>query len=300
MKKAFSLTELAIVILIIGIMITGVTQASRMIAASRLQSGQSLTQSSPVAGIKGLTAWFETTLDKSFNSNEAIDGADIFTWYDINPTSVTKYNLISDVVTPDPESDEPVYETDVANNLPMVKFDGIDDYLIGNSADGNIIPSLYTSPMTIFVVSKPTFSPLQALLKVIFSFHSSGSTNRLIVGFSALTDTITMTGTTAFNTNYATTIHDKATIMGFKFRGSSDEDVDYFLNGTLFTTAAGVDQVSAAARFSVGQEWDGAADASDYFTGYIGEIIIYNRALSAAEITDVSRYLGKKWGVIIS
>lgn len=46
-KKAFSLIELSIVILIIGILVAGVTQSSRLINAMRIQSIRSLTINSP-------------------------------------------------------------------------------------------------------------------------------------------------------------------------------------------------------------------------------------------------------------
>lgn len=42
-KKAFSLIELSIVILIIGIIVAGVTQGLRLINAFRLSSAKSLT-----------------------------------------------------------------------------------------------------------------------------------------------------------------------------------------------------------------------------------------------------------------
>lgn len=52
-KSAFSLIELSIVILIVGILIAGVTQSSRMVGKSRIKTAKTLTQSSPVGSIKG-------------------------------------------------------------------------------------------------------------------------------------------------------------------------------------------------------------------------------------------------------
>lgn len=45
-NKAFSLIELSIVILIIGILVAGVTSSSRLINQMRLTSARTLTQSS--------------------------------------------------------------------------------------------------------------------------------------------------------------------------------------------------------------------------------------------------------------
>ena len=63
-KKAFSPIELSIVILIIGILIAGVTQSSRLIRQAKLKTAQTLT-----SGADGVT-----------------------TWYDINPQSSSKNN----------------------------------------------------------------------------------------------------------------------------------------------------------------------------------------------------------------
>ncbi|MBU6338893.1 MAG: prepilin-type N-terminal cleavage/methylation domain-containing protein [Rickettsiales bacterium] len=52
--KAFSLIELSIVILVIGILFAGVMQGRSLIQKSRLKTAQSLTKSSPVSGIYGL------------------------------------------------------------------------------------------------------------------------------------------------------------------------------------------------------------------------------------------------------
>ena len=64
--KAFSLIELSIVILIIGILVAGVTQSSRLIREFKLTTAKNLTRNSPVSSIKGLYFWFETTSESSF------------------------------------------------------------------------------------------------------------------------------------------------------------------------------------------------------------------------------------------
>jgi len=53
-SQAFSLIELSIVILIIGILVAGVTQSSRLVTQFRLLSARNMTQSSPVPTIKDL------------------------------------------------------------------------------------------------------------------------------------------------------------------------------------------------------------------------------------------------------
>lgn len=53
----------------------------------------------------------------------------------------------------------------------------------------------------------------------------------------------------------------------------------------VFNTLAGNPDWSNAALFSFGQEWDGGA--SDFFDGYIDDVMLWGRALSLGEIRDL-------------
>ena len=68
-KKAFSLIELSVVVLIIGILIAGITQSSRLVRAMKLNTARSLTRSSDVNSIRNLTAWFDVTAEGVFSSS---------------------------------------------------------------------------------------------------------------------------------------------------------------------------------------------------------------------------------------
>ncbi len=57
--SAFSLIELSIVILIIGTLIAGVTQGSRLVRISKLRTAQNQTSTSPVSSIDGLALWLD-------------------------------------------------------------------------------------------------------------------------------------------------------------------------------------------------------------------------------------------------
>lgn len=125
--KAFSLIELSIVILIIGILVAGVTQSSRLLRQVALSSAKSLTTSSPVHSISGLVSWYEPTLDKSFDEFEASDNSTVSKWYDINPTSSSKIDLIQTDATR-----RPTYTSNAVNGLPSLKFNGVNTYLKTN------------------------------------------------------------------------------------------------------------------------------------------------------------------------
>lgn len=66
-KNAFSLIELSIVILIIGILIVGVAQSGSLVGKFRLSSARNLTQNSSVASIPGMIFWVDSVSEKSFD-----------------------------------------------------------------------------------------------------------------------------------------------------------------------------------------------------------------------------------------
>lgn len=84
-NKAFSLVELSIVILIIGVLIAAAGQGIDLLQDARLTAARMLTQSSRVASLKGLSLWLETTSENSFSAAEAVDGSVVTSWNDINP-----------------------------------------------------------------------------------------------------------------------------------------------------------------------------------------------------------------------
>ena len=64
-KKAFSLVEISIVILIIGLLIAGISKAGDMIFDVSLKSASSLTKGTKVGRMPGLALWLETTTSES-------------------------------------------------------------------------------------------------------------------------------------------------------------------------------------------------------------------------------------------
>ncbi len=97
LKKAFSLIELSVVVLIIGILIAGITQSSRLVRAMKLNTARSLTRSSDVNSIRNLTAWFDATAEGVFSSSCATTSTNT------NLTSATR-----------------IFNTDTTNGNPSV------------------------------------------------------------------------------------------------------------------------------------------------------------------------------------
>ena len=90
-KKAFSLVEISIVILIIGLLIAGISKASDLIFDANQSSARSITKASKVNRMPNLVLWLETTLVESIKDSERYNDATVTTWRDINPQSTTKF-----------------------------------------------------------------------------------------------------------------------------------------------------------------------------------------------------------------
>ena len=133
LKKAFSLIELSVVVLIIGILIAGITQSSRLVRAMKLNTARSLTRSSDVASIRNLTAWFDATAEGVLSTTiPATSGAtyadpghrdNVLVWKDSNPQDTDADKVILYNTT---SANAPIYLNSAISGLPALYFDGAD------------------------------------------------------------------------------------------------------------------------------------------------------------------------------
>ena len=275
--KAFSLIELSIVILIIGILVAGVTQSSRLVKQVKLMSARSITLSSPVPTIKNLVAWYESTSEKSFNDSEASDQSLLKNWYDINLQSSIK--LDASQIT---DANKPIYTFDESTNLPIVKFIDQDFF---NLPDGTV--PFNNTPYTVFLVSRAdsmcncgilgsgTYSTNNANA---FRYDTANGFNHYwwLVDLY-MPNTITLKKLTIIDITY-----DLAKREGY-------------VDGVLKVTTPSSNRTSTSINNTIGR-----AAPGEFLIGSIGEIIIFDRALNTEERKSIESYLGKKWSIKIN
>jgi prepilin-type N-terminal cleavage/methylation domain-containing protein len=293
-SQAFSLIELSIVVLIIGILIAGVVQGSRLVKQSKLRTARNQTQNSPVNSISGLFIWWETTMENSVisasNNINPEDGDKISTLNDLNVQLVTKNNAIQST-----SGNQPIYKSNVLNGLPVIRFnDG------SNGATNHLIfdgLALVATDYTIFVVEQR---------------RNSNSSNYFLGGTAGATPNANLTlgyrdDTTITHDQWGNGYDMAPAIASYSspiprihtFKSSSAIGKNYYLNGNNFlfpttnsknNTAQLVSYSGAAiARYSLG-----------YYQGDIAEIIVFGRALKIEERQSVEDYLGKKWGIQVT
>lgn len=281
-NRAFSFIEISIVLIIIGILIAGVTQSSRLIKMSRLQTAQTITQSSPVSGMKGVSLWLDTTSVASFAEDDTNEGSAITMWNDINPQSI-KNNMTPHVNTPTSpatSSSDITYKEAGISGLPVINFAGNS----GAYFSGNTIPTL-GNKFTAFVVYQSTDTS-STDERVLFSNGTIGTD-----GFAYKKASTSGAGSLVISNGtplVLNTISINPEIVSIVFDGATAR---VWLNGGGKVTAS-LSEVTPSGSFYIGGTNSGSA-----WKGYIGEIIIIEGSLKDSDRYDVEKYLGKKWGV---
>jgi prepilin-type N-terminal cleavage/methylation domain-containing protein len=304
-NKAFSLIELSIVILIIGILIAGVTQGSLLIGQFKLNTARTITQSSAVPSIEGLSLWLESTSEKSlatgtstFKDVEIMDnGESIGRWNDINPQKSSPLSVSQSTI-----GNQPTYYKNGINGLPVIKFVTSSSHCLSRSSV--LGEDLFkTDQASIFVVQKYVGANNTVNSSISwayggylaggkrFNLHAPGNAGNIAFDFGTCctsgTGRTQYTSSNFANTPYVISAIRKVDTGEIRLNGGSA------LNS--ITTATSTLDTSQSATLWIGCGLNDTIDAP--FNGYIGEIIVYNRALKNQERVAVEQYLGKKWGI---
>lgn len=286
-KLAFSLIELSIVILIVGVLVVGITKGSRIVRASKLKSAQILTAGSPVNSMDNLVIWVESTSDKSFISGQAVD-----TPTASQGTISTWNNIGSQAFAPSPAQSGaaslyPRYMLNRINNLPVVNFDGTDDHLSFNGT------FLANSDFTVFVVEQRKSN--QAF-NMFIGTNAVANQKSFFMGYR--TDTTFEIDFYNFNSYFITvpTFNSLSIPRLHSYRHGS-LGINYNMNGRsvnigpCITTCVQSTHLLSNDNAAIGRM------NTNYFNGDIGEIIIFNRYVTDNERTSVETYLKNKWGI---
>lgn len=293
-KQAFSLVELSIVVLILGILLAGISSYSNFVSKASLISAQKITKSSGVLKIENIALWLDATALNSFKPDgltatgflpDISDKQTIGWWQDVNLQKVypARLNLLADNLT-----NRPKYYVSAINNLPALYFDG-NDFLRTENLPTNILAD--QNEVSIFVVQNVKSSNL-----VTFTINSSTQTTenageRIMLnayynnifyfdfGNFNSSDRITKTYTSQ---SYLA----KPQLISAIKNGNSSS---FFINAKLEATQTTTSQINTnlSRYLEIGTSFD----------GYIGEILIFNRAVKVREKALIEKYLLNKWKI---
>jgi hypothetical protein len=211
-------------------------------------------------------------LDSETENNSLVSA-----WNDINTTSVTK----NDGTTATSDA-RPTYVENCINYLPCLRFNGTDDFI---SYDGSLLAG---SDYSIFAIEKRRSDKTDN-----FFFGTSGSptiNETLNIGYSS--DTSLRFSQSDTNLDVETEAFSDNTSIMHSFIFSQSEGRSYYKN-------SGTRHHSSEAKTALTSNNNAAIGRSDvnYYDGDLGEIIIFNRALSVADKEEVEAYLSKKWNI---
>lgn len=278
-KLGFSLLEVSVVLLIIGILLASVSAGKNMIRTSKLTSAQSLTNSSPVAAVDSLVLWMEPILPTSFAENETYQNQTLSYWRNVT-NSYTPANLTS--------SGTPVYNELGINELPSVVFNSGDTFNI-NAPMQNIVGTNFA----IFIVERRAVDGTiidsdnldvrydsgfeidkNGTVDVISSAVAAGDIDPAIsyISFASSTMNAAPVGLTYYRNK------------GVLVSGNQ-------INSTA-ADATSINSITSLSGVTLG------AAASGY-DGDIAEIIVYNKSLTFDELDEVLVYLSKKYRITL-
>ncbi len=288
-KKAFSLIEISVVIVIIGILIAGVSQGIDLFQDMRLSTARSLTLNSRVNRIEDLTMWFEATSEKSFENPNPQNEERIGLWKNIN---FKLFNRID--VAQATQVSKPFYVKNAINNIPALRFNNAQFLTASNIKISEIVSS---DQATIFMVQNnfsgdnttSTFGWNNGNYRFL-SCAQEG--DKVLMDFGNTSPGVRTT--TATLTNFL----NQNKIITFVKNGSNGK---VKINSALLTNSSSSNAIidlSLFGDFSIGKFIPAVNDYN--FFGYLGELIIFKRSLTDAEINDVEQYLSKKWAIKIN
>lgn len=305
-KSAFSLIELSIVIIVIGILISGVIQGRSLIMKAAVDSARSLTESSPVASLNSLSLWLESTSDKSFLTSESEDGELVSIWKDIKPNTPFKAQAVQSDNTYKPK-----YVSNAINFLPAIELQTDTTHMDIN----NFLPAgsslTIANSFSIFVVAQTTITRNTFSLPESTSGMSCISHQSMLLrgshGDTHYPGQDAAGASISFGTNGVSfcehsssylpvlMIHDddylKPTVILMEY---NDKSPSLYINGTFKHTGLTSLKTYVYPPVTIGGP---SLDRENTMLGYVGEIIVFDEVLKSADRDAVNDYLKQKWGI---
>lgn len=242
---------------------------------------RTLAKTTPPNAIAGLLAWW-----KSDAGITLVSGA-VDSWADQSGNSHTASAAAS--------TNRPAYST-VINGKTVLTFDGSSDYLTANALATHLNGN--DTPFTVMFSAKPTTTS-PATNMILFAPGQSTSVNYFhIVGYR--TTGYIISQRRAVNsgdqvivdsspTSYTTTM----AVVSMVFTGTA---VSIYINGTVVVNNVAMNVGSMASNFNrVGIGALVRSAVENYFSGDLGEVIVYNSAISTTDRSAVEFYLKSRW-----
>lgn len=216
--------------------------------------------------LSGLVAWYDAS-----KITGLADGAAVATW---NDSSGNGFHL-----TQSTAGFRPLYKTAILNSLPAVRFDGIDDYM-DTATSTNV---LQTSTETIVIVYANR-SGVNGTLYSTASIAAGPLQRNATVWFDGATASIALSQN--LNDNFLFT-------MTLDY---VDDDYTVRLDGAQVGQDLTTNGALPDTELRIGARGD---PVSEFFAGDMLEILVYDRELTAGEVSQVESYAADKYAITL-
>lgn len=230
-----------------------------------------------------LVGWFDATRRNSVlnaQNNPAADGEAVQTWFS-SDNAIGVEQVTAGL--------RPIYRNSGPGAKTSLEFDGNRTYLVSEKVT---LFAENENDFTIFVISSPT-DP-QTVSADVFDYSHGNDLN------FAMEQDPGMDSRPAFTLNYKSAHWEsigpqpdpKDGLQEIFYQKSGKNLEMHVNNSTVFSGQGGSNFITGQASFSIG----GSVEGAQLFSGNISEILIFARALSAAEVTNMETYLRTKYG----
>ena len=298
-KKAFSLIELSVVLVIIALIIVAITQSSRLVSQMRLTNARKLTNNSAIPALNNIIAWYDATSIEAFDVSQTNHTDKINKWVD-SEVRVHERIILEQANT----NNQPIYQANSINGLPAIYFDG-NDYLEGNEKLIESILSYYSG--SFFMVFETDDI---ASRQTIFSQNNQATADGIDIGISfanngdygiCSSETNCTSGANTARSASAIVVAKKKSVLALIV--SNTNTVNIYQDSNLINNSNNYSPTGnnvGLTKIMMGAKRDDSNNLTSYFKGKIAEIIIFNRSLPGEDRREIERYLGKKWNIKIS
>jgi len=224
----------------------------------------------------GLVAWFAADAvghvwqDQARTVPAVADGDPVGVWDDLSSLGSNAVQATAGF--------RPLLRTNLLNGRPVLRFDGLDDYLRTAAWAAALV-----QPYTVVLVARDA---VPATSSAFWATENAaiGTTYRAVGGFYRLfagSNLISTTGVDAVTHVQTQVVTTSSTL---------------WLDGvSIAAGAAGANTLSGLTLAG-----SSAATPVTYLSGDITEVLVYNRALLTGERVDLEHYLGSKYGLTVA
>lgn len=226
-------------------------------------------------GTSSLKLWLKADVGTS----TSIDGEGVSTWLDQSGSGHNVFN--TDTIH------DPVYMTTGANAMPYLDFDGTNDFLEMSNPDS----AFATTETTVFFVAEGAWTG------AAFSIAASGITQEMLLLNRMVYHHTSSGNFTSKGHQCMVTIPPSSVVLMRAVFGQAPSDIALAVNAlesNLLNNGAStpVDYTNVNRLVRIGRRASG-----EHFTGKVYEVIVYDRKLSASEISSVEEYLRCKYDI---